>query len=389
MFNWISKILVLSFSFSLLMRGEDVQWFFYAIYFALFIFFLINAYILRYPIVVPGLLPLYMIFCLYSLLSVFWAADVSLVFEMSFRFLVVIAMLLFVYNVIFYYSVADYLVYGFGLGLLVNLFFLISGSGINEFGRFKGIAANGNELAVITLIALFFYTYLFFRKKTLYVYYYPVLVIGFLIILASGSRKGLVFGVLLLFFLMSYRFFFLRDWRKLSTYLKISTLIVVVSVFFPFFNGQVNHMIAFERVVSMFDYMIYGEGDLSVKWRLSFVDNGLSVFYDNIFFGVGLDNFKFFNFGYYAHNNYVELLADLGLIGFFFYYIIYIFLFFKSIKRPYSAFFVFYLIMMLGLDFGLVSYYERYIWLGFLLLYSYSLDRNDLFMSKCQNIEIA
>lgn len=51
------------------------------------------------------------------------------------------------------------------------------------------------------------------------------------------------------------------------------------------------------------------------------MEQGIRVWMEHPFAGVGWQNYRFYNeAGLYAHNNYVELLASLGVVGFFLYY---------------------------------------------------------------------
>ena len=78
-----------------------------------------------------------------------------------------------------------------------------------------------------------------------------------------------------------------------------------------------------KRFVSSIN-QIYGTGiDKSTRDRALLIEWGLDTFGLNPLVGVGIDGFKSSPYNlihYYAHNNYVELLADLGLLGTFLYY---------------------------------------------------------------------
>ncbi|CVH74390.1 hypothetical protein BN3662_00203 [Clostridiales bacterium CHKCI006] len=97
---------------------------------------------------------------------------------------------------------------------------------------------------------------------------------------------------------------------------------------------------------------------------------GMQYFLEKPIFGFGQSGFAIlFNNDYgrlvYSHNNYVELLANLGLFGFLFYYVFYFKTFFKLIKQkkvqnnPLSDFFITFLFVVFLLDFGIVSYYSQ------------------------------
>ena len=68
---------------------------------------------------------------------------------------------------------------------------------------------------------------------------------------------------------------------------------------------------------------IANTNDLSTLSRFSFLKDAYSTFLKHPFIGVGIDSFKYFNtlqFSW-AECNYLEILADLGVLGFTIYYI--------------------------------------------------------------------
>ena len=80
-----------------------------------------------------------------------------------------------------------------------------------------------------------------------------------------------------------------------------------------------------------------GELDGSTAERIGLVEKGMGWFYERPWFGYGLNGFYIkhaqeFNYSYYAHNNFVEMLVDLGIVGFAIYYSLYAYIFIKGIK---------------------------------------------------------
>ena len=112
-----------------------------------------------------------------------------------------------------------------------------------------------------------------------------------------------------------------------------------------------------------------GYADYSVRTRASLNELGMKLFSENPILGIGMDCSRIpaknlTGREYYLHNNFIELLADGGVIGFILFYSIYALLFYRMIKlRKYrDAEYDISLILMLihvVLGYAYVSYYNR------------------------------
>lgn len=201
----------------------------------------------------------------------------------------------------------------------------------------------------------------------------------FFVLAASGSRKALfifVFGIAFLFITKNLGN---KDFFKSAFYVVISLVVIIIAVYqlskLPMFEG-VN-----ERIVGLFNGIL-GKGDVdhSTSVRLKMIEIGMNLFAKKPFLGVGIDNAKIYTesaFGvanYYLHNNYVELLADGGIVGTFIYYSIYIFLLrglWKNRNFTFGEFNVVFLILILRLilDYGMVSYESKNTYFYLLIFY--------------------
>ena len=123
-----------------------------------------------------------------------------------------------------------------------------------------------------------------------------------------------------------------------------------------------------------------GKTDRSATTRLALIDVGLAQFKRTPILGVGMGSghlvaWKYLSKTFYLHNNFAEILAGGGLVGFSIYYSIYVYIFADFIRyRRYStletAVCTTLLVMALVEDYASVTYYAKetyfYLMLGFL-----------------------
>lgn len=132
-------------------------------------------------------------------------------------------------------------------------------------------------------------------------------------LLSSNSRNGFLVCIAgtFLFLLL-----FLKK-VKLSRKLWCFAIVVVISILL-YRYGLLDGILARLDSASM-----PGE-DRSVNTRLFMIEFGLKAFGESPLWGYGINNAQFLLESYFArtylHNNYIELLVDVGLLGFFAYY---------------------------------------------------------------------
>ena len=138
-------------------------------------------------------------------------------------------------------------------------------------------------------------------------------------------------------------------------------------------------------------------GDMSTIDRMRFAQIAIDVFKSHPLVGVGLDNYRFYNsMLYYSHNNYLELAADLGIIGVFIYYLLPIkvlisCLFVNKLKNRNIILVFVILLVILILDVANVSYEsdstQLYIAIMYGLYIRYKYKRNEVIEYE-DNVEI-
>lgn len=188
-------------------------------------------------------------------------------------------------------------------------------------------------------------------------------IIPILVILASGSRTGLLICLLgiILFLLLK------NGIEKI--YKGIFFSIVLTFILFSMLNFPILKPITsrFENLLNLFGNDSYVDSSTSI--RLFMINYGLELFQNKPILGYGADSSQYLlslvsNFNSYLHNNYVELLVNYGFLGFSIYYFMYIYVFIKAfpqlkIKNSQLAVIVTLMLMTLMADFGTVSYYRK------------------------------
>ena len=160
-----------------------------------------------------------------------------------------------------------------------------------------------------------------------------VLVILFTVLsLLSGSKKQVFFLIIavIIFALMNSKnkIVMLRNF--------IIAIVVLLFVFYLIFNNNILYNSIGVRLESMLALFIDNGAnlDISTENRTLFLKYAWETFLNHPLLGVGLDGFKNLNpiELCWAENNYVELLADLGILGLIIYYIPHVIIIRKLIK---------------------------------------------------------
>ena len=185
------------------------------------------------------------------------------------------------------------------------------------------------------------------------------------LILLTGSRKA--FFMLVIPLIILPLFGKNRGWRK---FIFPVTFGIVVVGYNLIMTIPALYDVLGRRIVDMQNILMgttTGTEDIS---RMVLVEYGLEWFKDSPVLGHGINNFRvlsnqtpmFMGMNFYAHNNYIELLVDVGIVGFIIYYSCY-FYFWKRLKRnivnnPLKAWIITLIVVRLFLDMAQVSYYS-------------------------------
>lgn len=190
-----------------------------------------------------------------------------------------------------------------------------------------------------------------------------------IVVAATQSRKALVFlivGTLGYAFVKaqkSQKSIFIKGF-KILFWILILAFVLYWILQLEVFDGIRGRMEAMLNAV-----LGNGKVDHSTVLRNNLRTLGLTWFLKHPVGGIGIANphilaNQYYAFDSYLHDNFVELLCGGGIIGFCLYYAMYVYLFsqlwkYRKVDKQRAAFFALWLMLMLAMNFGLVTYYSK------------------------------
>lgn len=140
----------------------------------------------------------------------------------------------------------------------------------------------------------------------------------------TGSRSALVVLLVGVVLMIMFGFSSKDQPVGLATILVLSVIGITV---YMVFNVPAFYDVLGYRFEQFFDLFTEGSGDSSANKRLELIQKGIEVFEESPIYGQGLNTFAMVSkniVGFYAfsHNNYIELLTGIGLIGTTLHYIV-------------------------------------------------------------------
>lgn len=265
-----------------------------------------------------------------------------------------------------FYKILNIVVFAI-LMAVVYLYFNIDRSILGQ-SRITEEGWNANSIGIMSSVAILLCLSIMQRSKSpsksvfYFVVYWVAIVFLTYISLFTGSRKSLfilVFGVSLYYLITSKNNKVLTIAGTLSFISLFYYLVINVPGLYNVMGVRVEGLLA----------QITGKGniDYSTYTRIEMVDYGFTWFKNNPLFGHGMNNYRSLYYSVtgldtYSHNNYVELLVGVGIIGTAIYYYMHGFIIkqlYRSIrKEQIAALFFVMLLLLLILDYGMVSYFD-------------------------------
>lgn len=252
--------------------------------------------------------------------------------------------------------------------------------GFTYYFTSRGSEVNANGIGVNCILGALCTVYLMTKAIHRSKKWYILILLLFLNLIFSvltASRKVYVlFGVPCAFY------FILNSKNIFKTIRNICIAIVaVILVYLLLMKVSFLYDLVGNRIESMISGFFGEETDGSTETRMLLIEWGIEFFQRNRISGYGLDGFrslmKIYHPGYtayYAHNNFIEMLVSGGIVGFIFYYSLYLIIIFKGIKqlKLKNKTVIFFLGIILGLlicEYGMVTYYTTTVHLIIMLCY--------------------
>lgn len=227
----------------------------------------------------------------------------------------------------FLFNIFSFIFYFIGLYTVLNDGDFGNFSGQDIFGltidrglpRMIGLTFDPNFFVMFNII--FFY-FLAFKKRNKFESFTFILVA--LAIIFSLSRGGILAIALPIFYNFFQSFIRLKISKRA---IRISIFVIILILAIALYMGDFLYIILEKR----FGNLGSGSG------RTSLINTMFELIASNPLFGVGWHNFRYYNNEitgnyHYGHNTFLELLTELGLVGFFLYTFFLIFVFHRAYK---------------------------------------------------------
>ena len=263
------------------------------------------------------------VFSSFCLISYYWSTVTTTVITTTLSFVQVAIML---FAIVLFCEKKDDLLFLlkcmiFG-GVVFSCYYLITNSIFNRSLDYRLAGSNDISIRLMMLSVLIF---VFRDELGLKIRSFIVVLLFVFVSFLQGSRKGLI--ILILGLILDYT---LEKRKTKNISYKMKGLLIVafllLFVYFICMHTALYNTIGI-RLEDTFAFLKEGTAvDASTRDRNLLIEDGIRIWKSNPIVGVGQDNFRYVNsvrYGFYSHNNFIELLANLGMIGFTLYYYIY------------------------------------------------------------------
>lgn len=245
--------------------------------------------------------------------------------------------------------------------LFLITFFVLEFSSIihpNFSSRIGSSLGNQNDVArhLVFAFAINCYYIYSFKNKLLIILSSILSVVSFYFVFLTGSISNLLVLSLLTIGLIVYM---AKGRRKLFAIIGIVATIIVFIILL-----QLPFMAYFKtRIENMVNTITTGSGSVDHSFidRFNLAIYGLRLFTSKPLFGYGYDQVQFYTWGKdaFSHNNFVELLASFGIIGFIIFEFLLLFPIYKCWKKEGKEITVFLLLYLFAFQLFLIIYRKK------------------------------
>lgn len=317
---------------------------------------------------------LLMFFCIFCFISSSWAVQPVYAYKAAFSYGTCIMIAIFLSEIFKSGRSAFHALYTTGVvvGILTVVLYgpsLIIKS-ILGVSRIENTFCNVNLLGILFAYTILIAFYQMLHKKS--GIYIPVMLAELALILSTQSRKALivvVIGMIGIYFLYTQKKISVVSIIRLLIITGIAILLLIFLSKFSAFNAFKER---FEGLYAMFTGV--GKLDGSSMLRKQYMEISMEQFRQHPVLGIGMDNARTaiiqstYRHNTYTHCNYAEMLCDGGVTGIILYYSFHCYLIYCFIRKRenwtvYSRLCLGFLILILILDYGMVSYTEKTNWI--------------------------
>lgn len=266
-------------------------------------------------------LSIHLLFVLFCTISSIYAIDKIIALNKVKTLILIYVVMFFLANYISTYKKIDKILNCFIYSGVFASLYIIKNSDFSVINRYGDVLGNQNQMALIIGVSVIMCLYMIINKKG---YKYIIFIIIMVpTILLTGSRKGIFFLIFNLIFII-----YLNNRKKIKNW--VESIFLIIGLIGLLLYLVYNIPFFYEILGTRLDSLILsingqGVGDASIKMRSYMITFGLESFYKEPFCGYGIDNYrvlvgKAIGQYTYAHNNFIELLVDVGALGFMVYY---------------------------------------------------------------------
>ena len=226
----------------------------------------------------------------------------------------------------------------------------------------ESLTGNANSFVILFMVAAFcsIYFIYFSEKKSTRIISLVAFIIQMYALALSGSRKNFLLPLLMVGGLKM--FCSERKDRKIVAKNLLIAIVLLIGALWAVYNVDFLYDAIGYRMEGLFNsFTGKGEVDASTIIRQDMIDTGLKLWKSSPFTGYGIDIYKLISgFGCYSHNNYIELLVSLGILGPIVYYWIEVYLLKKLSKANELGnkkwYWLLTIVCLLIFDYGAVTY---------------------------------